>query len=428
MEQKKIFISHSSLDTQIGEKFVDALVELGIEQNIIFFSSKYHTGVELGNDFHTVIKEQIKGCDIVIFLLTRNFYKSAACLNEMGAAWVLDKNILPILLDNLSPSDMKGFIDSHYIAFKPKTGEEFMLLRKLNDYIKSRNTQKTLEQIFNDFVVEANRLSAYSTQYIEQSNELSGLEEDILNKRFTDKEILLLNYFICIQNSEFATSNNETFAKYVKEYGDFDFNSALSLLSKRGYIELQYETGWDADENGNPIQEEYEYCEIEIDSFSDLISLGSKGTEYVEMVKSKYRKNIVVIKTEDTTKNVMDDYILNPDIRELEALLIAFMYDTATITLGDRWMADGTINNIIAWQTSNDVNDKLSRNYNVALRILNAKGILEPSNFTSYGNVKEFTLKSPYSEQILKISNQSQEVLNNTKKANFHNSDDDFPF
>ena len=34
---KKIFISHSSLDTEIGEKFVDLLIEIGIPKEIIFF-------------------------------------------------------------------------------------------------------------------------------------------------------------------------------------------------------------------------------------------------------------------------------------------------------------------------------------------------------------------------------------------------------
>ena len=57
--EKKIFISHSSLDTEIGEKFVDLLIEIGIPKEIIFFSSRYHTGVEIGHDFHKEIKEHL---------------------------------------------------------------------------------------------------------------------------------------------------------------------------------------------------------------------------------------------------------------------------------------------------------------------------------------------------------------------------------
>ena len=272
MEQKKIFISHSSLDTQIGEKFVDALIELGVDKNLIFYSSRYHTGVEIGKDFHSVIKNQLKNCEIVVFLLTRNFYQSPACLNEMGAAWILEKNILPILLDNLTFNDMKGFIDSHYIAYEPKTKEEYKLLTKFNPYITTRNIEKTLEEIFKDFVSEANRLSAFSSQYIEPSKELSGIEEEILNKRFTDKEILLLNYYKHIQNSEFETQNNNLFDSYVKEYGDFDFNSAITLLEKRGYIKSYYQTEWSADDKGNSIYS-VALSPIEIRSLNMSISI-----------------------------------------------------------------------------------------------------------------------------------------------------------
>ena len=74
--QKKIFISHSNLDERIGEKLVDALVAMGIPQDIIFFSSKYHTGVGLGSDFSQVVKSALTECEIVIFLLTKNFYQS----------------------------------------------------------------------------------------------------------------------------------------------------------------------------------------------------------------------------------------------------------------------------------------------------------------------------------------------------------------
>ena len=61
--EKKIFISHSSLDTEIGEKFVDALIEIGLPKDVIFYSSRYHTGVEIGTDFHAEIKKHLRSCD-----------------------------------------------------------------------------------------------------------------------------------------------------------------------------------------------------------------------------------------------------------------------------------------------------------------------------------------------------------------------------
>ena len=125
--QKKIFISHSNLDEQVGEKLVDALIAMGIPQDIIFFSSKYHTGVGLGHDFSQVVKSALKKCEVVIFLLTKNFYNSEYCLNEMGAVWYDNKKFIPVILGGLTFNDMKGFIDSHYIALRPETTESYKL-------------------------------------------------------------------------------------------------------------------------------------------------------------------------------------------------------------------------------------------------------------------------------------------------------------
>ena len=66
----RIFISHSSADANIGEKFLDALVSIGIKKEEVFYSSLYHTGVALGENFHSAVKEALSESGLVIFLLT----------------------------------------------------------------------------------------------------------------------------------------------------------------------------------------------------------------------------------------------------------------------------------------------------------------------------------------------------------------------
>ena len=68
----KIFISHSSADANVGEKFLDALVSLGINKEEVFYSSLYFTGVALGENFHSYIKKALSESELVIFLLTSN--------------------------------------------------------------------------------------------------------------------------------------------------------------------------------------------------------------------------------------------------------------------------------------------------------------------------------------------------------------------
>ena len=420
--EKKIFISHSSLDTEIGEKFVDVLIEIGIPKEIIFYSSRYHTGVEIGNDFHAEIKQYLSSCDIVVFLLTKNFYNSPACLNEMGAAWILDKDISPILLDNLKPSDMKGFIDSHYIAFTPKPGEEYKLISKLNPYITKRNTQRELQEIFADFINAANDISKYSEQYTGLYNaDLSFLEEEIIKKRFTDVEILVLEYFKESQNN-YLELNNTNFDEFVQSHSNFEYQNAFCLLVESEYISA-FEKRLD---DGTIVYSYY----LKLDYFRQLISIGSLGEKYIESVKSKYKKiNSDTRKVVFDTSNVLDTYIADGNIRELELLLLSYVYDKMDTSLGDRWMANGTIASIQAWEREEFVNDKLSRNYHTALNILINKGVLEVVSYTSYGNPREYKFKDEYAKGLNSLNEQSKELMTLTKKNNYQvYCDDDLPF
>ena len=38
----------------------------------------------------------------ILFMISTNYKKSEVCMNEMGAAWALDKQTVPILLPNIS--------------------------------------------------------------------------------------------------------------------------------------------------------------------------------------------------------------------------------------------------------------------------------------------------------------------------------------
>lgn len=96
----KIFISHSSLDKNIVDLFKNIIVNagLGIADDDIAYTSAPETGVPTGGNIPQYIKENIADSDFVFFMISDNYRKSEVCLNEMGAAWALDKNVKPILL------------------------------------------------------------------------------------------------------------------------------------------------------------------------------------------------------------------------------------------------------------------------------------------------------------------------------------------
>lgn len=99
---KKVFISHSSDDKDVVGLFIDLILKngLGVSDEDIAYTSATETGVPLGMSIPDYIKENISSCDFGFFMISDKYRKSDICLNEMGAAWALNKRTFPLLLNN----------------------------------------------------------------------------------------------------------------------------------------------------------------------------------------------------------------------------------------------------------------------------------------------------------------------------------------
>lgn len=105
---KKIFISHSSQDENTIVSFVTQILRLGcgLQTDDIVCTSLESMGVRTGEDIRDYLKTQLKGCEYVFFMISENYNKSGICLNEMGAAWVLDKKTKLFLFPDLTFTDL----------------------------------------------------------------------------------------------------------------------------------------------------------------------------------------------------------------------------------------------------------------------------------------------------------------------------------
>lgn len=99
-----IFISHAEKDGFIIREFVDVILDngMGIQREKIFCISVDGMGIKSGADFRDSIRNNLKGCKVAIIMATPNYRMSEMCLNEMGAAWALDCQVLPCIIDNES--------------------------------------------------------------------------------------------------------------------------------------------------------------------------------------------------------------------------------------------------------------------------------------------------------------------------------------
>lgn len=116
---KRIFISHASKDRELVSKFVDSIILLGmgLESKIIAYTSRDDTGVIPGESIPQFIQNNMACADIVLLIISDNYKKSEVCLNEMGAAWALNRHIIQILLPNTS-FDKLGWLESLNKAIK----------------------------------------------------------------------------------------------------------------------------------------------------------------------------------------------------------------------------------------------------------------------------------------------------------------------
>ncbi|MBQ6688433.1 MAG: toll/interleukin-1 receptor domain-containing protein [Bacteroidales bacterium] len=76
--KKRIFISHASKDNELIGKFVDSifLLGMGIDSEIIAYTSREDTGVPAGESIPQFIQDNIACADIVLLMISDNYKDS----------------------------------------------------------------------------------------------------------------------------------------------------------------------------------------------------------------------------------------------------------------------------------------------------------------------------------------------------------------
>lgn len=117
----KIFISHSSKDAHYGKALVELLTSLGIAHDSITFTSDSAYGIPSGQNIFNWLKGRISERPFVIYLRSPSYYSSVACLNEMGAAWMIESEHISIFtpdFDLNTPEFRDGVLDPREMGFR----------------------------------------------------------------------------------------------------------------------------------------------------------------------------------------------------------------------------------------------------------------------------------------------------------------------
>ena len=159
-----IFISHSSKDLEIVKFFCDKILFLSLHINPenIFCTTIEAFSIKTGDDFRKVIREKLIKASIVIQIITKNYKESEVCLNEMGAAWVLNNKVIPFIVNPIGYNSV-GFIHgSHQIL---KLEEQKDILKFIDEMGVPKDNLHITEIIrhvddFTSFINQENKIQA----------------------------------------------------------------------------------------------------------------------------------------------------------------------------------------------------------------------------------------------------------------------------
>jgi hypothetical protein len=243
----KIFISHSSKNKDYGNVLVELLQGVGVKEDEIIFTSNNAYGIPIGQNIYNWLKSQIAEKPFVIYLLSKEYYESIACLNEMGAAWIIENEHAMLFTPNFDLSSKEfqnGAIDPREIGFYIDDEERLLsFLHHLDKYFSvsknpiliNQKIKKYLEEIE---VIKGNKSKIIPT-IVTQSN-LKTKEEILIKKE--EKPISIIN-----ETAKNINQNtNDLYSKFISEIlaGKLKDEEMILLhyVSETGRLKLM--TGW----------------------------------------------------------------------------------------------------------------------------------------------------------------------------------------
>lgn len=277
----KIFISHSSKNKFYGEALVDLLRSVGVKETEIIFTSNTAYGIPVGQNIFNWLKSQITEKPFVIYLLSEEYYQSIACLNEMGAAWIIENKHAAIFTPNFDLSSKEfqnGALDPREIGFYINDEERLVSFIEIlkeefeitsNHLIISQSTRKFLSQIniiksstdsmrkpvsitnSNNTIKEKSKKKQSEETVANSSNQVdlySKFTDLILTGKLKEDELILIQYVVdtCryklmtgwqeqqeIDNIKGWEEINEIENKLSKNY-----TSTLKRFELRGFLEV----------------------------------------------------------------------------------------------------------------------------------------------------------------------------------------------
>ena len=97
-----IFLSHKSDDKKYGHALRNFIIGLGVKDSQLIYTSHELNKIPLNKNIYDYLRECINTNVFMIILWSDKYLESPACLNEMGAAWVVQADYTNIYVPTFS--------------------------------------------------------------------------------------------------------------------------------------------------------------------------------------------------------------------------------------------------------------------------------------------------------------------------------------
>lgn len=155
-----IFLSHKSDDKKYADALEKFIIGLGVKNNQLIYTSHPLHKIPLDANIYDYLRKRINGNTFMIFLWSDKYLDSPACMNEMGAAWVIQSDYTNIYVPSFSfgnPKYRECAVDSSKMGAVLNgdahcKASMIELKNKIQSIFKLSNDEKTSQYLLDNFI------------------------------------------------------------------------------------------------------------------------------------------------------------------------------------------------------------------------------------------------------------------------------------
>ncbi|GHU01745.1 hypothetical protein FACS1894147_02180 [Spirochaetia bacterium] len=248
-----IFLSHRSSDQKYADALEKFICGLGVKTNQLIYTSHPLHGIPLDENIFGYLRKKLNENVHVVFLWSNEYLESSACLIEVGAAWIAQKDYTHVFVPDFDFSNQKfqecgidakrkGIIlngdvkcKSAMIEFKSKISNSFNLT------IDEKELTYLLDNFMLEILKPRNQIASLEIKHTKLKNAMPE-DTEMFAQGDTNFEMhfIISNGYETLLESSLACTWNEIFAKIaplmINEAREESLSKALDDLVTHLYI------------------------------------------------------------------------------------------------------------------------------------------------------------------------------------------------